>query len=112
MENETNYEKICRKLRLFKALIKLNHYGICSIAYNNKIKPEDLEDSLNGETRITLHLAKTIDKGLSDYLGELIKMATKEKELSESKDYKTLESIVIKMVKEQRGKKEFVIPIN
>ena len=38
-------------------------------------------------------------------------MATEEKELSESKDFKTLESIVIKVVKEQRGKKEFVIPI-
>lgn len=93
-------DAVYRKIQLFKAIVKFNRSSYRIIALNGKIDPQYFTSAINGKIRMTKNFAKIIDEYLKTQLEEFAKNVIKEKEISESKDYQTLESIV--------GEREYV----
>lgn len=87
-------DTVYRKIQLFKSIVKFNRSSYRIIASNGKIDPQYFTSALNGKIRMTKNFAKIIDEYLKTQLEEFAKNVIKEKEISESKDYQTLESII------------------
>ena len=87
-------DTVYRKIQLFKSIVKYNRDSVRTVASTGKIDPQYFTSAINGKIRMTKKFAKIIDEYLKTQLEEFAKNVIKEKEISESENYETLEAII------------------